>query len=143
MAGSLQATIIFQDDFSGTNGDPLNPSKWSVSAPAGTSVTIQSNQAQIYSGAQWATGSFTSSTGSRLLSPGSSTTYSLQFREGYTMYGFRHIEIVGSLRQADPGVDHGLERRIRQRVYPPRPPARIPRPSGPGTGSGTRVRTSA
>jgi len=41
-------------------------------------------------------GSFASNAGADFFAPGSTTTYSLQFRQGYTAYGFRHIEIVGS-----------------------------------------------
>ena len=68
-AGVLPGAVILSDVFNGSDNGPLDPAKWSVSAPAGTSVTIQSNQAQIFSGAQWVVGSFASNAGADFFAP--------------------------------------------------------------------------
>ena len=45
-AGENTGLPLF-DDFTGTNGDPVNASNWSTSIASGSSITIQSNEVRL------------------------------------------------------------------------------------------------
>ena len=96
MAVAGNGAIIFSDDFTGTNGAPVNPTKWNTYMGAGASITIQNNQASITSAQQWQAGEMTSKVGADFFSPGAVATYSVDTSFSYTPYDLSYVIVAGS-----------------------------------------------
>jgi len=94
LANLATGAIVFQDDFTGSNGTPFDSAKWTVSGlGAGSSTaTIQNNAGQLYANGDnyqrtWAT----STTGANFLTLGQTVTYSgslIKILGGYTEGNF-------------------------------------------------------
>lgn len=75
LVGSASASIVFSDDFTGSNGSPLDSTKWTFERSNGTG-TIENNAAQLYGNSDWAKTWVTSTTGADFLAAGQTVTYS-------------------------------------------------------------------
>jgi hypothetical protein len=73
--GNARATVIFSDDFTGNNGDPVDSSKWSVTTQSGGTVSIQENAMHLGGTGDWAKAWVTSKTGADFLASGATATY--------------------------------------------------------------------
>lgn len=81
--GIAGASVVFSDDFTGTNGSPVDPAKWLVGTNSGT-ATIQDNVGVLNAPEMYSQAWMTSTTGADFLSPGTETTYS----GSWSTYGY-------------------------------------------------------
>ncbi|MGL1903397.1 MAG: hypothetical protein OCC49_14755 [Fibrobacterales bacterium] len=86
---------LFSDDF---NSDDTNIdfNKWSIVEPTGNSISIEDSKVKMHSNIQWNELAISSDTKVDFFNSSSNVTYMVDFKQGYTVYGWRKIMVEGT-----------------------------------------------
>lgn len=92
-----RGAIIFEDDFTGDNGTPLNSDKWTTSASSGVTLNIQNNSACINAPTGYKSAIFTAKTTADFFADNAVATYSIDFTESnMNLYCHRKMSVTGN-----------------------------------------------